>query len=100
MKWKLAPIEPANEMLDAAMEFTQRAHLGGVYHWSNYVTDIYQVMLSAAPNPLDDAELVERVARAIFLDETGGDWETCSDYMRRACTGQARAAIAAMMGGE
>lgn len=73
MKWKLTPAEPTPEMLShgeyAADACYREDPCGkGAEH-------IYKDMLSAAPDPLEDAELVDRGARAIYdaIDPTSGD---------------------------
>lgn len=53
--WKLQPVEPTKNMKDAC-DHTP----GPMTAWM-----AWKVMTTAAPDPTDDAELVERVAKAI-----------------------------------
>ncbi len=56
---------------------------------------VARVYLLDAPTPPDpDAELVEKMARAAWETQEGGDWADVSDGMRRAGLNEARAALA------
>jgi len=56
---------------------------------------IARVYLLDAPTPPDpDAELVEKMARAAWETQEGGDWADVRDGMRRAGLNEARAALA------
>jgi len=63
MKWNLTPTEPTPEMLSAA-ELALK-HSGSHEEGAEAA---YKAVLSAAPDPLADAELVERVARRLLRE--------------------------------
>lgn len=61
------------------------------------MTLAHSAMLTAAPDPLDDAELVEKVAQAI--DRSNLNWRNGFDGpLKRKARETARAAMAAMGG--
>lgn len=91
MKWKLVPVEPTEDMREVGA--TTALYCEAVDVCGHVEECVYTEMLAYAPNSLDDAELVERVARALAEEFDGGDgygWETFIP--------EARAAIAAIKG--
>lgn len=99
MKWKLVPVEPTPEMVD---------HGQGYIDCDGKKAEVvFRSMCVKAPAPLDDAELVERVARVIdpksWTDDLPIPTRTrvVSFHAGRLTSiKKARAAIAAMTGGE
>lgn len=59
MRWKLVPVEPTEEMLDAC-DFVSGS-------WDDH-EDVYSTAVAAAPKASQDEELVEKVAKAIMFD--------------------------------
>lgn len=47
---KTVPTTPTPEMLDAAVEFAMRVAIHRGYTWPEYMTDLYKIMIKAAPN--------------------------------------------------
>ena len=70
MKWKLVPVEPTPEMVDAAWDSK-----GADYVYIHSASDAYSAMLEAAPMPpaLTDKRIME-VARSQSCPNTGGFW--------------------------
>ena len=65
MKWKLVPVEPTPEMVDAAWDSKGADYVG----WAKYIhraSDAYSAMLEAAPHPpkLSDERIFE-----LFLEK-------------------------------
>lgn len=108
-QWKLVPVEPTSEMVQAMLHSDQAAT--GIDRVGHIRANVrrYQAMLSAAPSP--DGEVVERVARSLaksaFLRFQEADpgfvqlkWpgglQQYVDEKWRLYAGDARAAIASM----
>jgi hypothetical protein len=97
--YRVVPKEPTEAMLEAGME---------EYGWPTFggAGGCYAAMTSAAPSAADDAELVERVARAVFEERCRGlrhcyEWDSPDldvehPDARDMCYRQARAALKAM----
>lgn len=49
--WKLVPVWPTVAQLDTAVAFALNVKLSEGYMWSDYMRDVYQRMLAAAPSP-------------------------------------------------
>lgn len=64
MKWKLVPVEVTDEMATA----WDLAYPPGVSARACAQTDL-TAMLAASPDPLEDEELVEGLARGLFVAE-------------------------------
>ena len=81
-QWKLVPVEPTDEMVEAGWIDTEGVD----------PDDIYGSMLAAAPEP--PAEVVERIRDALMSSEA---W---SSFFGREDAGiMARAVLAALQGG-
>lgn len=67
----LVPKEPTPAMLDVAVSHALMVALSGDYGWTEYMTDVWRRMLSAAPSSLRTitAEEVERLER-----DAGRQW--------------------------
>lgn len=48
--WKIAPDRPTPEMIDRGVAFALNVSIGRDYRWTEYVSDLYGRMLSAAPS--------------------------------------------------
>ena len=99
MKWKLVPVEPTREMLVAACKL-DLSYMPD--HGSADRGAVYDSMLAASPSAADDAELVERLARAIAADDHVNLPTPLEPYNERSAIGTyvtyARAALKAMEG--
>lgn len=87
MKWKLVPVEPTEDMLFQGQ--------GYIDCEGRQASVVFQAMLYAVPNPLDDAELVELVARILA---TPNMTPATLEMSWRIYVHDARAAIAAIGG--
>jgi hypothetical protein len=63
-RYAIVPVEATEEM---ALGYAQACVEDSAFDGPSE-TAVWQNMLTAAPNPLEDAELVERVARAIYAE--------------------------------
>jgi len=98
MKWRLTPAEPTPEMVrhgEYAADACYREDPCG-----KGAEHIYKDMLSAAPDPLEDAELVERVAVAVERELDIEEAVLADPLTKRRLKAQriARQVIAAMKG--
>lgn len=60
MTWRIVPVNPTEDMLDA-----NHCECGNAEERDGYIITDYQSMLNASPNPLEDDDLIERCARAV-----------------------------------
>jgi hypothetical protein len=90
-RYAIVPVEATEEM---ALGYAQACVEDSAFDGPSE-TAVWQNMLTAAPNPLEDAELVERVAMALdpFAFET-----SFAPQDREPARVKARAAIAAIGG--
>lgn len=83
MKWKMVPVEPTREMLDA----------GQNQQWAGEgADDIYAAMLAAAPEFEPDDKMVERASRCFQMTLYAQLGSTPADAVR--------AALKALFGGK
>ena len=79
----LVPMEPKDAQLDTAVAFALNVFLHEGYNWSDYMRDLYQRMLSAAPEPVQQE--AKPVAYRHMMDDgweyfdapTGEDCKGC-----------------------
>jgi len=70
--WQLVPVEPTRAMLDVAGAYALNVSLCGDYNWSQYMRDVWQRMLAAAPKP-EAADHSEDALKMV------SDWIECSE---------------------
>ena len=73
MKWKLVPVEPTPEMVDAAWDSKGADYVG----WAKYIhraSDAYSAMLEAAPQPpaLSDERIFDLIGEYKALGGASG----------------------------
>jgi hypothetical protein len=66
-EWKLVPVEPTEEMEDAADRMEDSIEKRGAYSW-----EIYRAMLAAAPSPPADESLADRLKARGFTPPPEG----------------------------
>jgi len=79
--WRLVPVNPVEQM-----------HCG---------TNVWQSLLAAAPDPLQDERLVELVARTAYEDMRAPhewNWPNEDEHIRAGYIGTARAVLALFRG--
>lgn len=50
--WVLAPKDPTADMTAVAVRHAFSVEIGSEYTWAQYMTDLYKIMLAAAPSPV------------------------------------------------
>ena len=98
--WKLVPVEPT-ETQRQSMYMAQHYDMSVINpdEWGA-VDKSYAAAVTNAPDPTDDAELVERVARAIYASAHGPrEWEAAHTTLHSLYLRDARAALKAIQEG-
>lgn len=73
MMWKIVPVRPTEDMLAA-----NHCECGDAKERDGYIVTDYRSMLSASPDPLDDDDLVSRIAAILTVIDPD------TDHMRDA----------------